>query len=78
MDIIFSESRVNFDWAKVITEVREQIKTNPKEFIEDGGWSFLQPGSSDEENAGSEEDPESDFHASEDDVREMMLINWVG
>jgi len=72
MDIIFSESRVNFDWGKVITEVREQIKNNPREFIEDGGWSFLQPGSSEDGEEGSEVDDDSVFEASGDETDEEI------
>jgi len=74
MDIIFSESRVNLDWTKVLAEVREQIKNNPKEFLEDGGWNFLQPGSDDEDEDEDEDDGDSAFEAELDEVRESVAF----
>lgn len=48
-DILFGEGTHNLNWDKIIAN----IKDNPKEFIENGGWDFTQ------ENANEEEDEES-------------------
>jgi len=71
MDIIFSEATVNFDWNKIMNEVRTQIKNNPKKFIEDGGWDFLQPSGSEEGGLeGGFEEGDSEFSVSSEEFEE--------
>lgn len=36
-DILFSEGLYNINWQKII----QKIKSDPEEFIEEGGWDFL-------------------------------------
>lgn len=37
-EIIFFEGLYNMNWSKVF----ENIKKDPEEWVDDGGWSFLQ------------------------------------
>lgn len=37
-DIVFFEGLYNMNWSKVF----ENIKKDPEEWVEEGGWSFLQ------------------------------------
>jgi nucleosome binding factor SPN SPT16 subunit len=37
-DILFFEGLYNMNWSKVF----ENIKKDPEEWVEEGGWSFLQ------------------------------------
>lgn len=37
MDIVFSESNMNFNWGNILKNVCGDIEA----FIEDGGWDFL-------------------------------------
>ena len=62
LDIIFCDCKINLNWTTLI----DQIKEDPKSFIEDGGWTALAQESDDEiDDAGSvDEDSEvkeSDF-----------------
>jgi len=82
MDIIFSESGVNFDWNKIMGEVRTQVRNNANKFIEEGGWDFLQPSASENgENGDGLEEGDSAFSMSDSEfVRKrekiMFLINY--
>ncbi len=69
MDIIFSESVVNFDWNKILNEVKAQIRNDHKHFLDDGGWDFLQPSGSEDGGVDEEEMEEGDsvFEASEEE-----------
>jgi len=71
MDIIFSEAAVNFDWNKIMSEVRTQLRNNPKKFLEDGGWDFLQPsGSEGGEDGEGLEEGDSAFSVSSEEFEE--------
>jgi len=37
-EILFFEGLYNMNWSKVF----ENIKKDPEEWVEEGGWSFLQ------------------------------------
>ena len=69
MDLIFSESVVNFDWNKILNEVRTQVRDDAKNFIDDGGWDFLQPSGSEDGEGGMhpEDGDDSAFEVSESD-----------
>jgi len=54
-DIKYYEGPVNLNWPKIIKETA----SDPKKFIEEGGWSFLEPDS--DENNDSESEAESNF-----------------
>jgi len=79
MDIIFSESVVNFDWNKILNEVRTQIREEPKDFINDGGWDFLQPSGSEDGGGVGEgsEAGDSAFSVSEDDFVKKFLAIYL-
>jgi len=72
MDIIYSESQVNYDWNKIMGEVRSQIRDDPKNFFEEGGWDFLQPseGEGGPDGEGLEEG-DSAFSLSEEEEVEV-------
>ncbi len=76
MDIIFSEAAVNFDWNKIMSEVRTQLRTNPRKFLDDGGWDFLQPSGSEvgENGEGLEEGDSAFSVSSEEFVSETIKI----
>lgn len=76
MDLIYSESVVNFDWNKILTEVRAQIRDDPRNFIESGGWDFLQPSGSEEGGSEGIEEGDSAFSLSEDEVEEDVSIGF--
>jgi nucleosome binding factor SPN SPT16 subunit len=59
VDIPFSESTINLNWATIM----KTLQADPKQFFLDGGWSFL-AGDSDNEDEESE-DEESEFEASD-------------
>jgi nucleosome binding factor SPN SPT16 subunit len=68
IDIIFTETKVNLNWTKVMKEVRGQIKKDLNRFLKDGGWDFLQD-SSDDDNQDRDEESPSD---AEDDVNKCF------
>jgi len=70
MDVIFSESVVNFDWNKILGEVRAQIRENVQNFVAEGGWDFLQPSASENGGDGGLEEGDSEFEASDDDFED--------
>ena len=63
IDIIYSESINNFNWANVMKEVNKDMQ----KFVDEGGWEFLQDESS-VENASQQSDP-SDSSVEEEDLR---------
>ena len=78
MDILFSESKVILDWNKVLATVRDEIKTKPKEFLQNGGWDFLQPESDEEGDVGEEEidDGDSAFEMDESEFDDVSPLKW--
>ena len=50
MDIVFSESTMNFNWGNILKNVCGDIEA----FIQDGGWDFLQDDTPEEGEDGSE------------------------
>ena len=74
MDIIYSEAAVNFDWNKIMSEVRTQLRNNPRKFLEDGGWDFLQPSGSEggEDGEGLEEGDSAFSVSSEEFVSKLQ------
>ncbi|KAJ1679137.1 FACT complex subunit spt16, partial [Spiromyces aspiralis] len=63
VNIPFSEGPVNLNW----TTIMKTVNSDPKAFFMDGGWSFLQEGS-DEEDEGMSEEEESEFSISEEEL----------
>ncbi|BFZ61011.1 FACT complex subunit spt16 [Saitoella coloradoensis] len=59
VDIAFSEGPLNLNWSTIMKTVND----DPKQFFEDGGWSFLQLESDAEQS--DDEDAESEFEGSE-------------
>lgn len=51
---MYSEGAVNLNWTNLLTEIREK----PEDFIEQGGWDFLQEGSDSEADAEEEQKEE--------------------
>jgi nucleosome binding factor SPN SPT16 subunit len=62
VDIPFSEGPLNLNWGTIM----KTVTADPYQFFKDGGWSFLSTEDSDDE--GEEEDEESEFAASEEDL----------
>eukprot|EP00112_Aurelia_sp_Birch-Aquarium-sp1_P005971 Seg1670.1 transcript_id=Seg1670.1/GoldUCD/mRNA.D3Y31 product="FACT complex subunit SPT16" protein_id=Seg1670.1/GoldUCD/D3Y31 len=58
-NIKYTEGIQSLNWSKIMKTINE----NPEDFFENGGWSFLEPDSSDEEGAGESEE-ESDYRPS--------------
>ncbi|XP_078365662.1 FACT complex subunit SPT16-like isoform X1 [Oculina patagonica] len=56
-DIKYTEGIQSLNWAKIMKTINE----DPEAFIENGGWSFLDPDSSGDEDGGSEDEAESDY-----------------
>lgn len=61
-DIAFSEGPVNLNWPTIM----KTVTADTHAFFADGGWSFIQADSDDEEDAESEE--ESAFEMSDEDM----------
>jgi len=53
-DIKYTEGIQSLNWTKIM----KTINDNPEDFFENGGWSFLEPNSEDEQ--GAEDDDEED------------------
>ncbi|CAB4001027.1 Hypothetical predicted protein, partial [Paramuricea clavata] len=62
-DIKYTEGVQSLNWARIM----KTITNDPQDFIENGGWSFLEPDSSDEEQA-EEEEEESEYAPSGSDA----------
>ncbi|KAI0464257.1 hypothetical protein LJB42_001863 [Komagataella kurtzmanii] len=60
VDIPYSEGAVNLNWGTIM----KTIQADPYEFFENGGWSFLGGGESDDEES---EEEESEFQVSDED-----------
>jgi len=53
LDLKFYESKINLNWKPIL----KSIIADPEEFIENGGWKFLDmDGDSDEEGNGEEDE----------------------
>ena len=63
VDIPFSEGPLNLNWATIM----KTVTADPHGFFEDGGWSFLDT-NSDNEEGDDEEDEESAFEASDEEL----------
>ncbi|KAL7754343.1 FACT complex subunit spt16 [Sorochytrium milnesiophthora] len=61
MDVSYTEGPVNLNWNAIM----KTINDDPAAFFEEGGWSFLQPGSDAEGQSDSEESA-SEFEAESD------------
>jgi len=59
-NIKYTEGIQSLNWTKIMKTINE----NPEDFFENGGWSFLEPDSSDEEG-DDEEEEESDYQPSD-------------
>lgn len=73
VDVLFAESKVNFNWTNIMKTVIE----DPIGFYEMGGWNYIQPDAenddSEEEELSSEYEPEDfdeEFEESEDEEEE--------
>lgn len=64
-EIAYSEGPLNLNWPTIM----KTVTSDPHSFFADGGWSFLQS-DSDDENGSEEEEPESDFQISESELDE--------
>lgn len=65
VDIPFYEAELNYNWK----EIMGMISSGPHEFfVNDGGWSFLEPASDEEEEAPEEE--EDEFEVSDDNPQD--------
>lgn len=62
VEIPFSEGPLNLNWATIM----KTVTSDPHQFFVDGGWSFLNTESDDEE--GEEEEEESAFEVSESEL----------
>ncbi|KAI5424901.1 FACT complex subunit spt16 [Lathyrus oleraceus] len=70
MDIKYYESRLNLDWRAVLKRVTD----DPKTFIKDGGWEFLNSEATDSEsdNDNSEESDKSYVQSDTDDNESVV------
>ncbi|KAK2556910.1 FACT complex subunit SPT16 [Acropora cervicornis] len=59
-DIKYTEGIQSLNWAKIMKTINE----DPEEFIENGGWGFLDPDSSGGEDEDSDDEPESVYEPS--------------
>jgi nucleosome binding factor SPN SPT16 subunit len=62
VDIPFTEGPLNLNWATIM----KTVTSDPHQFFADGGWSFLNTESDDED--GEEEEEESAFEVSESEL----------
>ncbi|XP_046843723.1 FACT complex subunit SPT16-like [Xenia sp. Carnegie-2017] len=62
-DIKYTEGVQSLNWNRIM----KTITNDPQDFIENGGWSFLEPDSSDEEQE-EEDEEESEYAPSDSDV----------
>ncbi|KAH9826582.1 FACT complex subunit spt16 [Teratosphaeria destructans] len=62
VDIPFTEGPLNLNWGQIM----KTVTADPYQFFKDGGWSFLS--TEDSEDEGSEEEEESAFEVSEEDL----------
>lgn len=65
-DIKYTEGIQSLNWAKIMKTINE----DPEAFIENGGWSFLDPDSSGDEGDNSEDEVESEYAPSGSDEEE--------
>ncbi|KAG0688947.1 FACT complex subunit spt16 [Pichia californica] len=65
VDIPYSEGPVNLNWPTIM----KTIQSDPYNFFQDGGWSFL-GGDGDSDEEGDEESAESDFDPSDADPQD--------
>lgn len=65
-DIKYTEGIQSLNWAKIM----KTINDDPEAFIENGGWSFLDPDSSGEEGGESEDEAESEYAPTESEEEE--------
>ncbi len=63
--VIYSESITPINWTNVLAHIRE----NFVDFLDDGGWRFLQNDADDEEEGEGEDEDES-FHSEDDEEEE--------
>jgi len=61
-DIPFSEGPVNLNW----TAIMKTVTDDPYEFFKEGGWSFLNSQSDDEDEEENSDDEDSAFEVSDD------------
>ncbi|WAR64006.1 hypothetical protein PtB15_16B165 [Puccinia triticina] len=61
-DIPFSEGPVNLNW----TAIMKTVTDDTYEFFKEGGWSFLNSQSDDEDEDGNSDDEDSAFEVSDD------------
>ncbi|MBW0475539.1 hypothetical protein O181_015254 [Austropuccinia psidii MF-1] len=61
-DIPFSEGPVNLNW----TAIMKTVTDDPYEFFKEGGWSFLNSQSDDEDEGAQSDDNDSVFEVSDD------------
>ncbi|KAJ3218860.1 FACT complex subunit spt16 [Dinochytrium kinnereticum] len=69
VDVAYTEGPTNLSWPQIMKTINE----DPANFFEEGGWSFLQPESEneeDDEEDGSEYVPSEDADESSDDSDE--------
>lgn len=64
-DIAFAEGTLNLNWPTIM----KTVTADPHQFFADGGWSFLNSGS-DEEDEGDEDDEESVFEIDDSELDE--------
>ncbi|KAJ2904211.1 uncharacterized protein MKZ38_008541 [Zalerion maritima] len=72
-DIAFTEGPLNLNWPTIM----KTVTADPHQFFADGGWSFLNSGSDDEED-GDEDDEESAFEISESELEEASESSEEG
>ena len=64
-DIRYTEGIQSLNWAKIM----KTILDDPEGFFENGGWSFLEPNSDNEEEGGVGESSD------EDEAYEVSVVN---
>lgn len=64
--VIYSESITPINWTNVLAHIRD----NFVDFLEDGGWRFLQNDADDEEEGEVEDDEDESFKSEDDEDEE--------
>jgi len=65
VDIAYTEGPLNLNWSMIM----KTVIADPHQFFKDGGWSFLNT-DTDDENAAEESEEESAFEMSEEELAE--------
>jgi nucleosome binding factor SPN SPT16 subunit len=64
-DILYGEGLYNIHWPKML----QKIKSDPKQFLDEGGWNFIQE-NDDSESSSESREKDSDYNMDEEEEDE--------